>query len=125
MNCVQIGEVTEGDTLRYFMNGQRTAEVSADSLVLGGGAPVYERDYKEPTYIQAVKAFNQDDIAEPTNLVEVAKSLLGHVNVASKDWVTDQYDSMVGTINMGTNSASDAGIVNIKGSRKCMKNRPK
>jgi len=120
LNCVQIGEVTEGDTLRYFMNGQLTAEVSADSLVLGGGAPVYERDYKEPTYIQAVKAFNQDDIAEPTNLVEVAKSLLGHVNVASKDWVTDQYDSMVGTINMGTNSASDAGIVNIKGSDKAL-----
>ena len=120
LNCVQIGEVTEGDTLRYFMNGQLTAEVSADSLVLGGGAPVYERDYKEPNYIQAVKAFNQDDIAEPTNLVEVAKSLLGHVNVASKDWVTDQYDSMVGTINMGTNSASDAGIVNIKGSDKAL-----
>ena len=43
-----------------------------------------------------------------------------HPNVASKKWVYEQYDSMVGTINMSTNSPSDAGIVNIKGTNKAL-----
>jgi phosphoribosylformylglycinamidine synthase subunit PurL len=42
------------------------------------------------------------------------------VNVASKNWVTDQYDSMVGTVNMSTNNPSDAGIVNLKGLNKAI-----
>ncbi|MGI8893343.1 MAG: AIR synthase-related protein, partial [Bacteroidia bacterium] len=39
LRCEQIGEVIEGDTLYYYMNGEIVAEVFADSLVLGGGAP--------------------------------------------------------------------------------------
>ena len=41
-----------------------------------------------------------------------------HPNLASKRWIYNQYDSMVGTINMSTNKPSDAAIVNIKGSKK-------
>src|SRR5690606_6727226 len=57
LNCVEIGAVTDGDTLRYFMHGELVAEVPAESLVLGGGAPVYEREQKEPSYIKANKKF--------------------------------------------------------------------
>ena len=39
-------------------------------------------------------------------------------NIASKRWVYEQYDSMVGTGTMTTNVPSDAGVVNIKGSKK-------
>ena len=39
----QIGEVTEGDTLRYFWHGEEIGNIPAQSLVLGGGAPVYVR----------------------------------------------------------------------------------
>ncbi|MEZ4721319.1 MAG: phosphoribosylformylglycinamidine synthase subunit PurL [Flavobacteriales bacterium] len=120
LNCVQIGVVTEGPTLRYYMNDELVAECDADSLVLGGGAPVYEREYREPAYYAEGKKFNPDDVPVPNDLVEVAKFMLGHVNVASKRWVTDQYDSMVGTINMSTNNPSDAGIVNLKGSNKAI-----
>jgi phosphoribosylformylglycinamidine synthase subunit PurL len=115
LNCVQIGEVTEGDTLKYFMNGELVAEVPAESLVLGGGAPVYEREYKEPAYFAEAKKFNIDSIKQPENLQEVAKFLLSHPNIASKKWVIEQYDTMVGTVNMSTNNPTDAGIVNIKG----------
>ena len=38
-------------------------------------------------------------------------------NIASKKWVIDQYDTMVGTNNMSTNVPSDAGIVNLKGTK--------
>ena len=46
LNCVQIGEVTSGTQLKFYMNTELIANVPADSLVLGGGAPVYERDLK-------------------------------------------------------------------------------
>lgn len=120
LNCVQIGVVTEGPQLRYFMNDELVAEVPADSLVLGGGAPIYERETKEPAYIKEVLSFNQDNVPVSKDLIADAKFVLGHVNVASKNWVTQQYDSMVGTVNMSTNKPSDAGIVNLKDSNKAI-----
>ncbi len=120
LNAVQIGEVTEGGQLEYYMNGELVANVPAEPLVLGGGAPVYEREYEEPSYYAETKKFSIDDVKEPENLVETAEYLLKHPNIASKKWVIQQYDSMVGTANMGTNDPSDAGIVNIKGSIKAM-----
>ena len=120
LNCVEIGVVTEGNQLRYFMNDKLVAEAPADSLVLGGGAPVYEREYTEPAYFAKAQSFDQSIVKQPSDLKEVAQFLIGHVNIASKRWVTDQYDSMVGTINMSTNKPSDAGIISIKGTNKAI-----
>ena len=120
LNCVQIGEVTEGTQLKYFMNGELVAEAPADSLVLGGGAPIYDREYKEPDYVNTVNAFDPNNITEPENIVEAAHAVFSHINVASKEWVTNQYDSMVGTVNMSTNNPTDAGIINLKDSDKAI-----
>ena len=120
LNCEQIGEVTEGDRLKYYMNDELVADVPADVLVLGGGAPVYKRDYKEPAYYAESKKFNIEQVEVPKDLKPVMIHLAKHPNLASKRWVYNQYDSMVGTINMSTNQPSDASIVNIKGSKKAL-----
>ena len=120
LSCEEIGVVTEGDRVRYFMNGELVGDVPCDDLVLGGGAPVYHREYTEPSYFEEWKKFNIDSIEHPTDLVEVAKYLTGHENIASKRWVYEQYDSMVGTINMSTNGPTDAAIVNLKGTDKAL-----
>ncbi len=120
LNCVAIGEVTRGERLHFYMNDELVADVPAEELVLGGGAPVYQREYTQPKYIAENKKFNIDDVEEPTSLVEAAKFLLSHPNIASKRWVYNQYDSMVGTVNMTTNSPSDAAIVSIKNSDKAL-----
>lgn len=120
LHAEEIGVVTEGNTLRYFMNGDLVGEVPAESLVLGGGAPVYEREYKEPAYYAQAKNFTIDDVEEPRDLVVVARKMLTNPNIASKRWVWEQYDSMVGTANMSTNRPSDAAIVNIKGTDKAI-----
>ncbi len=120
LHAEQIGVVTEGGRIRYRMNGQLVADVPAESLVLGGGAPVYQREYKEPAYYQEYKKFDINSVEQPDNLKEVAFSLLQHPNIASKNWVTEQYDSMVGTRTMTTNRPSDAGIVNLKGSNRAL-----
>lgn len=115
LNCVQIGEVTAGGRLEYFMNDELVANVPAESLVLGGGAPIYKREFKEPKYFSEAKKFKIDSVPIPTDLKSIAKKLAAHPNIASKRWVYNQYDSMVGTINMSTNNQSDAAIVNLKG----------
>ena len=120
LNCAIIGEVTDTKRLEYYMHGELVADVPADDLVLGGGAPVYTREYKEPAYFAENQKFNINDIAEPANLVEVAEHLISHPNIASKRWVTDQYDSMVGVATMTTNRPSDAAVVNVIGTDKAI-----
>jgi len=120
LNCVQIGEVIEGDILKYYMHGALVAEVPADSLVLGGGAPVYEREYREPAYFKEKDKFHIEQVKEPNNLKEVAHFIMSNHNIASKKWIVDQYDTMVGTKNMSTNQPADAGIVNLKGTNKAL-----
>jgi len=120
LNCAIIGEVTDTKRLHYYMNNELVADVPADDLVLGGGAPVYNREYKEPAYFQENKKFNIDQVAEPTDLVAVSEFLIIHPNIASKRWVIGQYDSMVGVANMSTNQPADAAIVNIKGTDKAI-----
>jgi phosphoribosylformylglycinamidine synthase len=120
LNVAKIGYVTDDGLLKYYMNGELVAELEAEPLVLGGGAPVYEREYKEPAYFAESKKFNINSIEEPKDLKAVAKFLLKHPNIASKNWVIRQYDTMVGTINMSTNNPTDAGIVNLKGLNKAL-----
>lgn len=120
LHAEEIGVVTDSDRIRYFVGEECVANVLGDSLVLGGGAPQYQREYKEPAYYQEYKKFNIDDVKQPEDLKEVAISLLKNPNIASKRWVYEQYDSMVGTRTMTTNRPSDAGIVNIKGTDKAL-----
>ncbi|MGZ3920244.1 MAG: AIR synthase related protein, partial [Bacteroidia bacterium] len=120
LNCVQIAVVTKGDRLKYYFHGELVADVPAVSLVLGGDAPVYKRDYKEPAYYAESKKFDMNSVKDLTDLKPVMKHLVSHPNIASKRWISSQYDSMVGTVNMSTNKPSDAAIVNIKGSKKAL-----
>ncbi|SEL08863.1 phosphoribosylformylglycinamidine synthase subunit PurL [Parapedobacter koreensis] len=120
LNCAIIGEVTDTQRLEYYMHGELVADVPANDLVLGGGAPVYHREYKEPAYFAEYQQFKMETIAEPEDLREVAQHLLSHPNIASKRWVTKQYDSMVGTATMTTNRPSDAAVVSIKGTSKAI-----
>ncbi len=109
-----IGNVTSGDSLEFYYHNELAAKVPASSLVLGGGAPVYDREYSEPEYYKEFKKFNMNQIPEPADLVEVARFLTAHPNIASKRWVYQQYDTMIGTGNMTTNFPSDAGVFNLK-----------
>jgi phosphoribosylformylglycinamidine synthase II len=120
LNCAIIGEVTDTQRLQYYVKGQLVADVPADDLVLGGGAPVYQREYKEPAYFKENQKFKIEDVKEPADLVAVAEHLISHPNIASKRWVTDQYDSMVGVSTMTTNRPSDAAVVAVMGTDKAI-----
>jgi phosphoribosylformylglycinamidine synthase len=120
LHAEEIGVVTASDRVRYFMNGELVGDVPCESLVLGGGAPQYEREFKEPAYYQEYKKFTIDSIEQPADLKAVAYKMIQLPNIASKRWIYEQYDSMVGTKTMTTNRPSDAGIVNIKNTNKAL-----
>ena len=145
LHCAQIGVVVEGERITFYqgvpedkhhifeshfsnpvnsqlstVNQYKVADVPAFDLVLGGGAPVYHREYKEPAYFQEFKKFDINSVSQPENYAAVGKALLQLPNIASKRWIYEQYDSMVGTSTLTTNAPSDAAVVNIRGTDKAI-----
>ena len=116
--CSEIGEVTAGGELEFYMNGELEASLPAVELVLGGGAPVYEREYARPQYMDQIAAFDAATIQQPADLKAVAEQLIQIPNIASKRWIYTQYDSMVGAGSCSTNEPSDAAIVLAKPTNK-------
>lgn len=120
LNCAIIGEVTEGENIQFYHHNKLVADVPAPDLVLGGGAPVYDREYEEPGYFAKSKSFNLNDLEEEIDLKGTTEKLLMLPNIASKKWVYEQYDSMVRTDNVSTNLPSDAAIIRLKGTNKAL-----
>ena len=117
-----IGEVTEGNQIRFYKSGELVAEVPADTLVLGGGAPVYDREFSEPAWYADAQAWDASAVPVPSieEAKDIAERMVQLPNIASKKWVWEQYDSMVGTINRSTNRPSDAGVVSVRGTKKAL-----
>lgn len=114
-----IGEVKGDGMVSVYKEGVLKAEVPAESLVLGGGAPVYTRETRVPGYIESARSFDLKNVPVPSDLNEVLLKLLGSTLIASKRWVFEQYDSMVRTNSMAI-SGGDAAIMRIKGTRKAL-----
>ncbi len=120
LECEQIGEVTGDGQLKYYHHGELVADVPSETLVLGGGAPVYQREYNEPAYFEKIKAFDPTSIPIPADLVAIAKQIAIHPNIVSKRWIYEQYDSMVRTNTMNTNDPCDAAVIRIKENGKAL-----
>lgn len=118
--CVEIGRVTDSGVLKFYMHEHLEAELNARSLVLGGGAPQYERAYKEPAYFEEIRAYDITNVTAPDDLKTVAKQLVQMPNIAGKRWIYNQYDSMVGASTLTTNSPADAAVVLAKGTGKAI-----
>lgn len=118
--CVPIGEVTDTGLLEFYMSENLEASLPAASLVLGGGAPVYSREVKKPKYFEKIQNFDVEKLGEPDNLMQIAKEIISLPNIASKKWIYEQYDSMVGTANLNTNAPSDAAVISVKGTTKAL-----
>lgn len=93
----QIGEVREDGYLKIYRHGKLVVDLPAKELVLGGGAPQYDREYKRPKYLNITKTdkLNLEEIKDTP--LEVFKKLLASPTIASKKWIFEQYDSQVQT----------------------------
>ena len=81
---------------------------------------LFRSEYREPEYFKRFQKFNINEVAEPADLLPIMEHLSGHPNLASKRWVYEHYDSMVGTVNKTTNKASAASVVRVKNSSKSL-----
>ena len=119
LHCEIIGEVINEDKLFINYKGKLEAEMPPFELVLGGGAPVYKREQKEPSYIKEKRKFDFSSLPEPKDIQETFLKVFSSPNIASKRWVYEQYDSMVRT-NTIVGPGCDSAVIYIKGTNKAL-----
>ena len=117
LNCVEIGKIIQEDRIKIYYKDKLEADIPANVLVLGGGAPVYKRETKKPKYLNETALFDQNEISIPDDCNEVLLNLLSSPNITNKRWVYEQYDSQVRT-NTSLMPGGDASVVRIKGTNK-------
>ncbi len=118
LHAVVVGEVVDGDKVTYWKEGEVKAEIPADHLVLGGGAPQYIRETKKPAYLEETQNFDIEGLDHPADNIDTIKKLLNSPNIASKRWVHEQYDTTVRTNTVTAPGASDSGVIRIKDTKK-------
>jgi phosphoribosylformylglycinamidine synthase subunit PurL len=112
LDAVVVGSVTEGGIAKVLHHGQVAAEIPAHPLAEEG--PVYQRPIGQPQLRKETAGEWFAFAAGATNLSDNFKRLLASPAIASKRWITEQYDTMVRTNTLAGPGASDAAVLRIK-----------
>jgi phosphoribosylformylglycinamidine synthase subunit PurL len=112
LDAVVVGKVTEGGIAKVLNHSQVAAEIPAHPLAEEG--PVYRRPIAQPPARQETVADWFSFAPEGTNLTANFTKLLASPTIASKRWITEQYDISVRTNTLAGPGASDAAVVRIK-----------
>src|SRR5690606_10633370 len=108
-----LGEVTDGDRLVITHFGEEIVNVDPTTVAVDG--PVYDRPVAYPAWLDALQADTSARLPRASGADELrsqALALLGSPNLASKDWITNQYDRYVGG-NTALSFPDDGGMVRI------------
>ncbi len=119
LHCEIIGEVTENGIIDVDYSGKSEAKIPSFNLVLGGGAPVYKREKKEPAYLSEKHNFDLSSLKIPDEIKTTFLKVFSSTNIVSKRWIFEQYDSKVQT-NTVVGPGSDSAIIRIKDSQKAI-----
>jgi phosphoribosylformylglycinamidine synthase II len=116
LDAVVVGTVTEGGIAKVMNGADVAAEIPAHPLAEEG--PVYQRPIAQPPLRKETAAdwfkFADAGTATSLDLTENFKKLLGSPAIASKRWITEQYDTMVRTNTLAGPGASDAAVIRLK-----------
>jgi len=108
-----IGEVTGGDRLEIYWRDELVVDVPPRTVAHDG--PVYDRPIARPADLDSLNADDANALLRPSSAADLRDTLLamvGSPNLASKSWVTDQYDRYV----MGNTALAmpdDAGVIRV------------
>jgi phosphoribosylformylglycinamidine synthase len=111
--ATEIGEVTDGENLVITWNGETVVDVPPRTVAHQG--PVYDRPIARPANQDAVQADSPDSLPRPgtpDQLRETLLKLISSPNLASKEWVTQQYDRYVRG-NTVLAQPADSGVIRI------------
>ncbi|TGN20191.1 phosphoribosylformylglycinamidine synthase subunit PurL [Leptospira idonii] len=119
LHSSEIGTVTEDGIIRIRKDGKLKAEIPAESLVLGGGAPRYVREEKRPEYLDEKLTFSSKEIQDISSeqIVSTLPKLLSSWNISSRRPIFQQYDTEVGLVKV-VPPGEDGGLVRIPGTKK-------
>src|SRR5215470_14075840 len=116
LDSMVVGEVTAGGLLVVKDHGKVVAQIPAHPLAEEG--PVYNRLIAASgPRVESEKDWFRF-APERTDLTANFKKLLASPAVASKHWITEQYDTSVRTNTLAGPGASDAAVVRIKESER-------
>ncbi len=118
LDAVEIGRVTEDGMLRVRNHGEVAAEIPAHAIAEEG--PRYERPIAKPDVQAAVAAASVPLAAAGADLTANFRRLLASPTIASKHWITQQYDSMVQTNTTFGPGAGDAAVLRLKESKRAL-----
>ena len=107
----EIGAVTNTGRMVVKHYGRVVADIPAAKLA--NDAPIYQREAREPAYLQATRSFSLSQLSEIPEASGALKQLLAWPSIASKNWVYRQYDHMVRN-NTVVCPGSDAAVLRIK-----------
>jgi phosphoribosylformylglycinamidine synthase len=121
LDAVEIGRVTEDGILRVLNHGELAAAIPAHAIAEEG--PRYERPIAAP-HAEAV-GIGAGPAAVPlaasgADLSGNFLRLLASPTIASKHWITEQYDSMVQTNTTFGPGAGDAAVLRLKESKRAL-----
>ncbi|MCZ8238035.1 MAG: phosphoribosylformylglycinamidine synthase subunit PurL [Leptospiraceae bacterium] len=119
LHIVQIGKVTDDGMLRIRKGGELKAEIPAESLVLGGGAPRYEREVRRPEYLDEVQKLDISKLKdlEVKDIGSTLQKFLNSWNISSRLPLYQQYDQEVGLVKVIA-PGQDGGLIRIPGTKK-------
>ncbi|WP_158884334.1 phosphoribosylformylglycinamidine synthase subunit PurL [Amycolatopsis anabasis] len=111
--ATEIGEVTDGDHLVITWHDETVVDVPPRTVAHQG--PVYDRPYARPAAQDGIQADTPDTLTRPSTGAEIRETLLRMIaspNLASKEWVTEQYDRYVRG-NTVLAQPADSGVIRI------------
>ena len=119
LDAVEIGRVTEDGILRVLNHGEVAAAIPAHAIAEEG--PRYERPIAAPSMTAAAGAAVFVPLAAAgADLSGNFSRLLASPTIASKHWITEQYDSMVQTNTTFGPGAGDAAVLRLKESKRAL-----
>ena len=116
IDAVTVGRVTADGLLRVKDHGVAVAEIP--NAALTDEAPIYQRPLRKPTRVSSPPSLTR---SPSTRLAcgPVVRKFLSSPNLASREWVYQQYDHMVRT-NTVQLPGGDAAVIRIKGTEKAL-----
>ncbi|MPY81766.1 MAG: phosphoribosylformylglycinamidine synthase subunit PurL [Actinophytocola sp.] len=111
--ATEIGEVTDGDNLVITWHGETVVDVPPRTVAHQG--PEYHRPFERPTEQDVLRSATPDLLPRPSTPEELRETILTMIsspNLASREWVTQQYDRYVrgGTV---LAQPCDSGMIRI------------
>lgn len=116
LDCEVIGEVRSGGDMELFWGEEKVAHIPIAPIT--ENAPILTLPTKEPAYIACARAKNPlESIIKHTRshtLTDIARIMLGSIDICDKEWIYSQYDSSVQTNTIVASGQGEGSVIRVK-----------